>query len=355
MTFFSPITGRMLDRIGLEKGIPMLLIASSMCLLSLGAVSTLKTNSMIILFLTILAGITGSGASSGMRVLLNKVIPKRLIPSALALDATIVEIVVVSAPLVAAIAAIPAPSGAVLAMGIATLLSTIPALQLLKSTKNKNKIEINQKISIDSKPSIRSKVASRTLWKNPRFVFWIILSVAFGHILGTAETGALPISESLGGGTGNAAALIAVLSICSALSGVTYATFSHKLTLSPIGRAYILISMLIIGCSGLSFSNQWILTILSLIVIGISTAPLFTVRSHAVEAEIPENRKAEGFGLINSTHSLGFAMGGLFLAVTSLNWMLLAGAISGLIVMMLAPFLMHRSAAKDRKHENLQI
>jgi hypothetical protein len=69
--------------------------------------------------------------------------------------------------------------------------------------------------------------------------------------------------------------------------------------------------------------------------------------------KFPRVEKAEGFGLVNSAHSLGFAMGGLFLAITSLNWMMLAGAVSGLIALLLAPFLMHRSAAEDTKHESL--
>lgn len=65
-------------------------------------------------------------------------------------------------------------------------------------------------------------------------------------------------------------------------------------------------------------SESWLWLIISLIVIGTCTAPLMIVRSQAVELEIPEDRKSEGFSLINASHSIGFGLSGLFLAILPL-------------------------------------
>lgn len=45
--------------------------------------------------------------------------------------------------------------------------------------------------------------APKKLWLNPRFIFWLLVSIAFGHALGTAETVAFPISRYMGEGRTN--------------------------------------------------------------------------------------------------------------------------------------------------------
>lgn len=55
--------------------------------------------------------------------------------------------------------------------------------------------------------------------------------------------------------------------------------------------------------------------------------------SAAVQLLRLPHRKAEGFSIVGAMHALGFAMGGLFLAVLSLRGMLLAAAVTGMITL----------------------
>jgi predicted MFS family arabinose efflux permease len=92
-----------------------------------------------------------------------------------------------------------------------------------------------------------------------------------------------------------------------------------------------------VGCFMLAASSDWLTAVTAVVLIGACTAPLNTVRSVAVEEEIPTTSKSEGFGLVNAAHSLGFALGGFFLALLPLPGMLAAGGASGMLALALAP------------------
>ncbi|MFD2444028.1 hypothetical protein ACFSO7_08520 [Bacillus sp. CGMCC 1.16607] len=65
-----------------------------------------------------------------------------------------------------------------------------------------------------------------------------------------------------------------------------------------------------------------------------------TARSIAVEELIPIESKTEGFSMINTAHTVGFALSGILIAILPLYWMLLVSAISGFLVLIFSPFLL---------------
>jgi hypothetical protein len=209
-----------------------------------------------------------------MRSLLNDVVSPRLLGPAIAIDATVVEFTVVSAPLLVVAAAVFGPPAAILIMAAAATLAMLVLRRL--------PVDRSRMPPATSTPDAPQWPA----WRTPRFVFWLLASLAFGHALGAAETGALPLAIRLGGGTGQAAALVAALATASAASGVAYAVLGSRLHRGPFTQARVLLALLILGCLGLGLATHWFAAGAAMVVLGLSTAPLSAVRQVAAEDEV---------------------------------------------------------------------
>ena len=147
----------------------------------------------------------------------------------------------------------------------------------------------------------------------------------------------------LGGGTREAALLIAALSVCSVSSGLAYVGLSHRLRISPPVQASALLALMVIGSAGLGMSNTWTTAAAaSMALLGFCAASLYTIRSVASEDDMPPARRAEGFGTLFAANGLGFALGGLLLALLPLQWMLISGGGSALVALLAAPVVMRR-------------
>lgn len=330
--------GHFLDKAGATKATFMLLWVAALALIGLAIASILKAPAFALLLLAGVAGIFTASSPSAVRSMLRQCVPASLVPSALAMDATILELAVVSAPLIAAAAGGIFPPGAVLAMAGTVIVAALLVRNLDKpavaDTTQTN--TVNETAGAAPSTMMTETAPSAPLWRNLRFTFWILLSIAFGHVLGTAEVGALPLALRLGGKAGEAAGLIAVLSASSALGGIAYAAFSHKLPLKPITQTCIMLILLIAGCFGLSLATNWATVIVTMIVIGSCTAPLGVVRGVSAENEVPTTRKTEAFSALNAAHGLGYALGGFFLAILPLKEMLSVGSVGVILTLVLA-------------------
>ncbi|USG66631.1 MFS transporter [Brevibacillus ruminantium] len=402
-TFFAIPGGRLIDRIGVKKGAPFFLLLVAGVLTGIVIAAAIFSEGWLLILFAGLTGALMGGIPGAMRSLLSRTIPQHLLASAIAFDATVVELVVVSAPLIAAAAAIYWVPGAVGAMVVSALMAAFLTWRLGRSMEagaSKSQAERVHSEQENAAPDGNSAQATETdkvkrrqqlpepqeeqepqhpqqsqqskqpqqpqqsqqsqqpqqppqagplWWLNRRFVFWMLLSIAFGHALGTAEVGALPIVRQYGGSTGAAAAFISVLAVSSAASGLAYAFFSYKIRFSHTFQAILFLFVSATGCIGLAFSANWVTMAISMIVIGMSTAPLMTVRSLAVEQEIPEERKAEGFSIMNVSHTIGFSLGGFLLSIMPLSWMVTAGGVSGMLVLLSAFLLIPRSGRGAKK------
>jgi hypothetical protein len=81
-----------------------------------------------------------------------------------------------------------------------------------------------------------------------------------------------------------------------------------------------------------------------MVTLGLCCSPLGTVQSQAAEADVPAERKAEAFGILYAASGVGYALGGLFLALLPVREMLLFGPASALLAFILVPPLGHHSA-----------
>lgn len=338
-TFFAIWGGKYIDKVGLKQGLSFLMIGSAVVFFILTLVTAFKMPSIFLIILAGLAGALLAGAPGGFRTLLSQVVSKKSISSAMAFDATAIEVVVVTAPVIAASVSVLWQPGITLTMGFASLISVLLAIRLIQSS---NPIIVSSPKRSHITGHDHPIKLPHNLWSNPRYIFWLLVSIAFGQALGTAETGAFPMSKLLGGGANIAAILIGVIAVFSIISGLLYASFEQRIKYSRFTQACVLLVGLVIGSIGLYISSNWSILIGSLVLIGICTSPLMIIRTQAIEDEIPTEKKSEGFSLMTACHSIGFGLSGLFLAMLPVKGMLIASACTGVVVLLIAPILFNK-------------
>lgn len=330
----APLAGRLLDRLGPAVGLPRVLGLAVVVWCELALACALRAPALVLFLLVALAAVLGAGAPGAMRALLSQTVPPQLVAPAIALDAIAVEVVVVTAPLLVALTAAPSPPGAIIAMAAAIAIAAALVRGQRRPVPGTTAI-------VDASAAI----GPRALWRNRRFAFWIAVGVTLGYSIGTAEIGALPRAIRLGGGPREAAALIAVLGISSALSGLVYVSVAHRFALGSVGRAIILLAGLVVGSVELGLSAHWATAAGAMVTLGLCCSPLGTVQSQAAEADAPSERQAEAFGILYAASGAGYALSGLFLALLPVREMLLFGAASALLALMLVPTLGHHAAS----------
>lgn len=206
---FAGVGGRLLDRSG-GRAVPALAAAVSCSAMAAAAVAAvLGARLPVLCVLSAVAGTALAGLPGLVRHRLNAAVPQRLLEPALSVDATVVELVVVGAPLIVSVVLLAGPAGGVVAMAVAAGLAAV--LLALGRTGG------HETGSDTSRPDGHGR-----LWA-PGFVAWIAVSFAFGHALGAIETAALSLAETLRSGPFGGGAIIAVLALSSAAAGLGYA------------------------------------------------------------------------------------------------------------------------------------
>ncbi len=307
-TVVGPLAGRIYDRIGVATWAPRLLVvvALGLGLIGLGFHAGLASPVLVVLAGVIAA--IGAGLGGSTRTLLSERVPKRLLPQALSLDSSVIELVAIAAPFVVILTALVNPVAPLYAMAVITLLSAV-LLRTRHTTVVTNATD-------EAEESVQSAAVS--LWRNPRFWFWLAVSAAFGQSLGTLEIGALPLSDSFGSGNAAAAVLIAILAVASVASGFGYGAIAGKLKLSQVMRSIILMSIMIVAGVGLGFVDSFWPAVVCYVVIGLCTAPLNTVLFYSVELDVDPTRKTEAFSSVTTANAIGFALPGMLLALVPL-------------------------------------
>jgi hypothetical protein len=300
----------------------------------------------------------GSGAGGIVRVMLGRTVPPRLLGRALAVDSSLVELVIIAAPFVVTATALAGGLGPLYAMALTT---TIGALLLWPRRGDRAGVpapaaalraEADQAeaaappspgtVLPADPPAEPDKPPAGPLWRHPEYVFWVLVAVAFGHLLGTAETGALPAVRAAGGANATASALIAALAGASALAGVTYAVVGPRIRWSHQVQACGLLALMTVAGVVIGMADGYPALFAGFILLGLCTAPINTVRSHAAGLVIPQDRQVEGFAIVDSANGLGFALAGVLLAAVGVSGMLSAGVLTTVLALLAAPVLLRR-------------
>ncbi|HET6858702.1 MAG TPA: MFS transporter, partial [Streptomyces sp.] len=344
----GPLCGRLLDRIGTEKWTPRVLVLGGTVRLLLPLAFIQDAPQWALLAIVLTGTVITSGVSGATRTLLNKTVPKRLIGPALSLDSIAVEFVVITAPFTVALCALADPIYALVAMGVATLGG---AVLLHPRTMGPAPVDTAADAAapvggpspagVEEPAASPSAVStSRGLWRNGKFVFWVLVTLAFGHLLGTAEVGVLPRIALDGGSTTDAAILTGLLGAASAVAGLAYAWYSNRIRMSFVRQAVILIILMIASSLAIALVDSYLGLAIAFVALGVWTAPLNTVMNEAPGHIVPENRMTEAFSTLVAAQSIGFALAGGLLAIVSVEHMLLIGSVTAVLTLALAPTLL---------------
>ncbi|GGP43738.1 MFS transporter [Streptomyces calvus] len=349
----GPVCGRLLDRLGTEVWTPRVLVLGAVARLLL-AVAFLQDAPDWILLLCVLVGtVITSGVSGATRTLLNKTVPPHLIGPALSLDSIAVELVVISAPFLVALSAVADPLYALIAMGVATLIGAAllhPRSRASATATPEDHaapaaavpvppaVPSGSAAPVAAEPAVAP--AAGSLWRNRPFLFWVLVTLAFGHLLGTADIGVLPRVAEDGGGTTRAAVLTGVLGAASAVTGLAYAWYAHRIRMGFVRQAVVLLLMMIASSLAIALVDGYAALVVAFVALGLCTAPLNTVMNEAPGHLVPENRMTEAFSTLVSAQSIGFALAGGLLSVLPVDQMLLLGGATAVLTLAAAPALL---------------
>ncbi|WP_312872433.1 MFS transporter [Kibdelosporangium persicum] len=297
--------GRLLDRVGVARGLRVLLVVSALFLCGLTLAGSAPVPAIVFVVLT---GFAAGGLSGGIRALLPKSVAPGFLERAVAIDSVIVELIVVSGPLVVALLSPLGFMAPVLGMAAAYLLAVVfvPAVAAPPRTRGE-------------RPPLGS------------IMTWLLSSFGFGVLISTVEVSSLPLAQRLGGGTGVAVAVMAVLISASMAGAAGYAWLGPRLKGDRSGRAAVFLGIMAAGGVLVAFGVSWPLLIAGLVTVGVCTGPLNTTISMHLQLTLPESRKAEGFSLVFTAQAGGFALGSLSVSVLPVSGAPLFGSAVALV------------------------
>lgn len=311
-------SGRVLDRVGVRRGLPVFLVAAAIGYALLAGLAPVASTPLLVV-LAVPPAVASSGLGGGLRSMLAQTVPARTLPAALSLNATLTEIVLIVGPLLAVGLHVLGATGPVFGIAVAMALA---ALLLPRSGGG-------------STATGAAPAPSGSLLRDGRLVTWMLTVFVLGALFGTVEVGALPRAHALHGGPAAAAVLVASLSVCSVLAGIAFTVFGHRLPGGPRRRATAMLAVIGAGGVLLALGPSWPYAIAAVLVIGLCAAPVFATTSVAVQELLPERRRAEGFSLVFTAQGVGYALGSLAVAALPIDGAQLVAALGVLLAVLL--------------------
>jgi len=321
----APLNGRIHDRFGASRSLPWQLALGALAFVILTIALERQSPPVVVIASAAGCGLVTAGMSGAMRSTLTDFVGEGTLRRALAVDAFLLEACVVIAPLVVVVSTIRFAWGGVAAMALFTSLAACGTIWLRGRVPNL--LTPGQKDSVGE----TRDGSTTSLWTNPRFIFWVLVSVSFGHVLGTAETGALPLARTYGMGSLAGAILIGTLAVLSMAGAFAYASLADRSGWSEFRQAVMFLVVMAIGSAGLAIPDLWPAVLVSMALIGFCTAPLNILRQTAVERLVPPGRRSEAFATLFGANGVGFALAGLSLAAFPLPLMLVLGGSTAIL------------------------
>ena len=303
-------SGRLLDRIGPAKGLVLLLVCAAAGLGGLAAAASAGVPGPVLLALVVLPGAISGGLSGGFRTLLAGTISDDLLPRAIAVDAMIMDGVLILGP---ALVALLTMADSVLPLAVMAVVYLVSATLLPRRSASRRVA-----------PANRPDVPMRTALP------WLACQFTIGHLLSTVEVAPLPLAQRLGAGERAAALVIAVLCGASIAGSALYGWRAVKLG-RPRVQAMTLLGGFVVGGSLVAGNFGWPGLVAGIVVIGSCTGPLVTVASVQMQRLLPEERRSEGFSLSFAVQATGFGLGSLSVGVLPLYLAPLLGVASAVV------------------------
>ncbi|MEU5266482.1 MFS transporter [Amycolatopsis sp. NPDC021455] len=286
--------GRLLDRVGPARGLPVLLLLTAAGFVVLTVAAASDAPGAALLACVVLPGITGGALSGGFRTLLADTVDDGLLPRAISVDGMILEGVLVGGPALVALLGLAGPFVPPAAMAAACV---VAALLVPRRASSRDRVESEEDL-----PPARPVV----------YLPWLCCAFTVGLLTSTIEVAPLPLVQRLGAPAAAAPLVIAVLTGASLAGGALYAWRGK------IGDPRLFLGGFIAGGIVLAADLGWAGLLASLAVIGACGGPLVAATSVNLQRLLPRNRRSAGFSLSFTVQSCGFGLGSLAVGVLPL-------------------------------------
>jgi MFS family permease len=290
----SPLSGRLVDRVELRRGVCAELGVGAVILVALAGLAAARAPALVLIVMSALAGAVPAGVMGGLRAYLQRIVPADLRQRAFALDATLLELEWMIAPaLVAMTGFLGAPVLAIVLMALATFGAFGGACLLARQ-----------------QPSARIAGASGT-WRMRKALPIYFLSAVLGYAEGTINIALAPLMPAVGSRPATAGLLITLLSLASAVGGVGYAAFDGHRPGDPDQRANVALLALGLSVVLISVAPSLILLALAVAVCGFWFAPLVSMRNLILGKLLPVSQLSEGFSTLTAAGQIGYGVSGV--------------------------------------------
>lgn len=294
----SPLSGRLIDRVELRRGVSVALGAGAAILAALAGLAAVRAPAFVLIVMSALAGAAPSGAMGGLRAYLQRIVPEDLLTRAFALDATLLEFEWMIAPTLVAI------TGFLGAPVLAVFLMTLATAAAFGGSRSLGQ----------QQPSERIAGASGA-WRMLKALPIYTISAVLGYAEGTINIALAPMMHAVGSRPATAGLLITLLSVTSAVGGVGYAAYDGRRPGNLDQRANIAILAVGVSVALIAVSPSLTLVALAVGLCGVWFAPLITVLNLILGKLLPDSQLSEGFSTLSATSQLGYGMSGLVTSI----------------------------------------
>ncbi|WP_284749094.1 MFS transporter [Amycolatopsis sp. RTGN1] len=301
--------GRLLDRVGPARGLPVLLLLTAAGFAVLAFAAAAAAPGAVLLAVVLLPGITGGALSGGFRTLLADTVDDGLLPRAISVDAMILDGVLVGGP---ALVALLDMAGSLVPLAAMAAACVAAALLVPRRAGERERVESGHDV-----PPV-GLVACLP---------WLCCAFTIGLLTSTIEVAPLPLVQRLGASETAAPVVIAVL------TGASIAGSALYVWRGKIGDPRLFLGGFVVGGLVLAADLGWAGLIASVALVGVCGGPLVAATSVNLQRVLPKNRRSAGFSLSFTVQSAGFGLGSLAVGVLPL-WLpplfgVFAAAIAG--------------------------
>lgn len=291
--FASPLSGRLMDRVELRRGVSVEMGAAGVLLMALAGLAAIRSPGPALIVVSGLAGVVPAGVMGGLRAYLQRTIPADVRERAFALDATLLELEWMFAPaLVALTGFLGAPVLAIVLMAV-TSFGALGGARLLAPQP----------------PSGHASAGGA--WRNLKALPTYFVSAVMGYAEGTINVALAPLMPAVGARPATAGLLIALLSLASAVGGFGYAAYGGRRPGDPERRSNVAILLLGLCTALVALAPSIALVTLAVAACGLWIAPLLTMRNLVLSKLLPTSQLSEGFSTLSAAGQIGYAISGI--------------------------------------------
>jgi hypothetical protein len=299
LLLLAPLSARLAERWGVRRVLQLQTLASALAWTGFSAVIALGAPYLLWHLAALLAGGTLAGSAGLLRSTLSDTAEPRQMRVASSIDATMIELLVVAAPLLVTLGL------SVDLLGTTGVVAAVSALAVVSLRSLPNPSQHPE--SMTSAPAPTSTL-HRPLWA------WGWAGFALGLTLGVVEIGAVSLVSRIGLRVADAWVVFAVLAVTSVLGGLidaATATLGHQ---DHRPRLLVFVGVMLSGCFVMLLGTTLPVILLGVSLLGLPAAPLFSARSLRTEAVTTPSERSLAFTRVFALQSIGFAVAGLLLA-----------------------------------------